>query len=60
MTSNDAIDPVLKEHNLVAFVVNEGWVLIRRRDYIDLFIDREPYNSVNILFHKATKVRNTG
>ena len=56
MTLNDAIDPILEEHNLVAFVINEGWMLIRRRDYIDLYIDREPYNSVNMLFHKATKV----
>ena len=53
---NDAIKPLLEEHNLVTFVVNEGWMIIRRREYIDLFIEREPYNSVTILFHMATKV----
>lgn len=53
---NAAIKSVLQEHNLVTFVVNEGWMIIRRRDYIDLFIEKEPYNSVTILFHMATKV----
>ena len=53
---NDAVKPLLEEHNLVTFLVNEGWMIIRRREYIDLFIEKEPYNSVTVLFHMATKV----
>ena len=45
----------LKQLNLLAVVVNEGWALIRRKTYIDLVIDRQPYNSVEVLFHIATK-----
>ena len=52
------LEPVLKKHNLVAFFINMGWVLIRRREYIDVYIQNEPYNSVQILFHIATKVKN--
>ena len=51
------LEPVLKKHNLVAFIVNMGWVLIRRREYIDIYIQNEPYNSVQVLFHVATKVK---
>ena len=50
------LEPMLNKHNLVAFLVNMGWVLIRRRDYIDAFIHNQPYNSVQILFETATKV----
>lgn len=53
---NDAVKPLLEELNLVTFLVNEGWMIIRRREYIDLFIEKEPYNSVTVLFHMATKV----
>ena len=45
----------LKQHNLLAVMVNEGWALIRRKIYIDLIIDRQPYNSVEVLYHIATK-----
>ena len=50
------LEPVLSRHNLVAFITNECWVLIRRRDYIDVFIKDQPYNSVQVLFHILTKV----
>ena len=50
------LEPILSKHNLVAFITNESWVLIRRRDYIDVFIKDEPYNSVQVLFHVLTKV----
>ena len=51
------IEPVLRRHKLVAFVTNQGWVLIRRCDYIDVYIDNQPYNSVQVLFHVTTKVK---
>ena len=53
----DVIEPVLRKHKLIAFVINMGWVLIRRREYIDIYIQNEPYNSVQVLFHVATKVK---
>ena len=53
----DVIEPVLKKHKLIAFVINMGWVLIRRRDYIDVFIQNKPFNSVQVLFETATKVK---
>ena len=48
--------PLLKEHNLVAFIVNEGWVIIRRNTYFDLYIEDQPFNSVEVLFHSAAMV----
>ena len=48
---------VLKEHRLIAFTINEGWLLIRRKDYIDVFIEDQPYNSVEVLFNLQTKVK---
>ena len=39
----------------MAIVVNDCWAVIRRRDYIDLIIEGQPFNSVEILFHLATK-----
>ena len=51
-----AIEPVLKKHGLVAFLINHGWILIRRKEYIDIYIERQPFNSVEILFHAGTKV----
>ena len=51
------LEPVLRKHKLVAFLANMGWVLIRREDYIDVFIQNQPYNSVQVLFDTATKVR---
>ena len=50
------IEPVLRKHKLVAFVTNMGWVLIRRTDYIDVFIRNQPFNSVQVLYEVATKV----
>ena len=50
------IEPVLRKHKLVAFLTNMDWVLIRRRDYIDVFINNQPFNSVQVLFETATKV----
>ena len=57
MSLPDDILPLLKEHNLEAIVVNEGWMLIRRKSYIDLFIEDQPYNSVEVLLHTVTMVR---
>ena len=48
--------PWLKEHNLNAFIINEGWTLIKRKNYIDLYVDDEPHTSVEVLFHAATSV----
>ena len=49
--------PLLKKHSLMAYVINEGWMLIRRKSYIDVYIKEQPYNSVEVLFHMKTKVR---
>ena len=50
------IEPVLRKYSLVAFLINHGWLLIRRMEYIDMYIQEEPFNSVEILFHVNTKV----
>ena len=34
--------PLLKEFNLVAFLVNEDWILIRRKIYLDIFVEDQP------------------
>ena len=57
MSLPSVIWPLLKKYNLMAFIANEGWVLIRRKSYIDLYIRDEPYTSVEILFHTESKVR---
>ena len=57
MDFKSAIEPVLKKHSLVAFLINDGWLHIRRRDYIDMYIQRQPFNSVEVLFHVETKVK---
>ena len=49
--------PLLNKYNLMAFLANEGWILIRRKCYIDLFIKDEPYSSVEVLFHPSSTVR---
>ena len=49
--------PLLKEHNLVAFIVNEDWIIIRRKTYIDIIVEDQPYNSVEVLLHSVTQVR---
>ena len=60
MDFKDIIEPVLKKHRLVAFLVNDGWLLIRRKKYIDMYIQKEPFNSVEVLFHIASKVKSRG
>ena len=50
--------PLLKEYNLVAFLVNEDWILIRRKTYLDIFVEDQPYSSVEVLLHSVTLVRN--
>ena len=57
MSVPSELQPILERHNLVAFITNEGWVLIRRMNYIDLYIKDEPYCSVEILFHTESKAR---
>ena len=54
-----AIEPLLKKHKLVAFLINDGWLLIRRKEYIDIYIQKQPFSSVEFLFHIATKVKVT-
>ena len=46
---------LLELHRLLAIVVNDCWAVIRRRDYVDLFIQNQPINSVEILFNTVTK-----
>ena len=48
--------PLLKEFNLVAFLVNEDWILIRRKTYLDIFVEDQPYSSVEVLMHSVTLV----
>ena len=48
--------PLLKEFNLVAFLVNEDWILIRRKTYLDIFVEDQPYSSVEVLIHSVTLV----
>ena len=57
MSLSNELLPLLKEYDLMALIVNEGWVLVRRKNFIDLFIDDQPYNSVEVLLHPANKVR---
>ena len=57
MSLPSVIRPLLKKHNLVAFVANEGWVLIRRKSYIDLYIKDEPYSSVEIMYQTESMVK---
>ena len=52
----DDIMPLLQEHNLEAIMVNEGWMLVRRKVYIDFFIEDQPYNSVEVLLHSVNMV----
>ena len=63
MSLPEDIMPLLKELGLEAVIVNEGWILIRRKTYIDFFIEDQPYNSVEVFLHSVTTVRspsNTG
>ena len=57
MSLPSVIKPLLKKYNLIAFMANEGWVLIRRMSYVDIYIKDEPYTSVEILFHTESRVR---
>ena len=31
-------------------------MIIRRKNYVDIYIEDQPYNSVEVLFHSATVV----
>ena len=57
MSLPEDIMPLLKELGLEAVIVNEGWILIRRKTYIDFFIEDQPYNSVEVFLHSVTTVR---
>ena len=57
MSLSGELFTILKEHDLMAFIVNEGWILIRRKNYVDLFIDDQPYNSVEVLLQPVNMVR---
>ena len=53
MSLPPVVGPLLNKFNLMAFIANEGWILIRRKSYIDIYIKDEPYASVEILFHTS-------
>ena len=53
MSLPTVIRPLLEKYSLMAFIANEGWILIRRKSYIDIYIKDEPYASVEILFHTS-------
>ena len=57
MTFHADLASTFEKLDLVAIDVNEGWTVIRRRLFIDLFIKEEPFSSVEILHHYPTKVR---
>ena len=57
MTFHADLASTFEKLDLVAIDVNEGWTIIRRRLFIDLFIKEEPFSSVEILHHYPTKVR---
>ena len=57
MTSRADLASTFEKLDLVAIDVNEGWTIIRRRLFIDLFMKEEPFSSVEILHHYPTKVR---
>ena len=57
MSLPEDIMPLLRELGLEAVIVNEGWILIRRKTYIDFFIEDQPYNSVEVFLHSVTTVR---
>ena len=59
MSLPEDIMPLLKELGLEAVIVNEGWILIRRKTYIDFFIEDQPYNSVEVFLHSVTTVRSS-
>ena len=57
MTLHADLTSTLEKLDLVAIDVNEGWTIIRRRLFIDLFIKEEPFSSVEVLYHYPTQVR---
>ena len=57
MNFNADLASTFEKLDLVAIDVNEGWTIIRRRLFIDLFMREEPFSSVEILHHYPTKVR---
>ena len=48
--------PTLEKLDLVVVDLNEGWTVIRRRTFIDLFIGEEPYSSVDVFHHDPSGV----
>ena len=57
MSLPSMLEPLLKKYDLLAMLTNEGWLLIRRKCYIDIYIKDEPYSSVEVLYHTLSKVR---
>ena len=57
MSLPSMLEPLLKKYDLLALLTNEGWLLIRRKCYIDIYIKDEPYSSVEVLYHTLSKVR---
>ena len=57
MSLPPVVGPLLNKFNLMAFIANEGWIHIRRKSYVDIYIKDEPYTSVEILFHTTSMVR---
>lgn len=55
MTLHADLTSTLEKLDLVAIDVNEGWTIIRRRLFIDLFIKEEPFSSVEVLYHYPTQ-----
>ena len=47
---------MLEKLDLVAVDVNEGWTVIRRRMFIDLFIGEKPYSSLEVFHHHSSGV----
>ena len=57
MTLNEDLASTFKKLDLVAVDVNEGWTVIQKRRYIDLFVKEEPFSSVEVFYHYKTEVR---
>ena len=57
MTLHAGLASTFEKLDLVAIDVNEGWTIIRRRLFIDLFIKEEPFSSVEVFHHYPTEVR---
>ena len=56
MSRHPDLSSILEKLDLVAVNVNEGWTVIRRRMFIDLFIGEEPYSSMEVFHHYRSGV----